>query len=63
MCVFLAHSLNVNFPDEVLTDAASTAIWTAIWNRYKAVTAVSIIIWGTGVAFHIEGQLFPLIFL
>ncbi|KAN0118712.1 hypothetical protein V8E52_004823 [Russula decolorans] len=27
----------------------------AIWNRHKAVSAISIIIWVTGVAFHING--------
>jgi hypothetical protein len=37
--------------DQVLTDAASIAIW----NRHKVVTATSIIVWGTGVAFHISG--------
>ena len=39
------------FPDLVLTDAASIAIW----NRHKVVMATSIIIWGTGVVFHIKG--------
>jgi hypothetical protein len=38
-------------PDQVLTDAASIAIW----NRHKVVIATSIIIWGTGVTFHING--------
>lgn len=49
-------SRNAICPDLVLTDPDSIAIWS----RNKAVKATSIAIWGAGVAFHINGKLFPL---
>ena len=32
----------------------------AIWNRNKVVMAIAIVVWGTNVAFLIEGRSLPL---
>ncbi len=59
MCVSWPFRVMSICPDQELTDAASIAIW----NKHRIVMAASVVLWATGVAFHIYGELFPSAFL